>query len=243
LTHSHVWHDSFICVTCLIHTCDMTHSYAWHDSFIRLTWLIHTCDMTHKISHFNIISESQQSETFTRETWLHMWIMTHSSYQNYCDSLTLKELLSFWIPLTKWLVLWYHWRVVIHIRGRVTPHVNEWFEKKTRHVTLHVNAPCHTFFTILCLDISFVFFRRHDTTTFVARCVTWLIHMCDTTHPYVWHDSSICVTRLIHMCDTTDPFVWHDSSICVTRLIYMCDGDSRLYICIHATYMYVYTYI
>jgi len=30
-----------------IHICDMTHSYMWHDSFIYATWLIHICDMTH----------------------------------------------------------------------------------------------------------------------------------------------------------------------------------------------------
>ena len=58
MTHSYVWHDSFICVTWLIHMCDMTHSYVWHDSFmthsyvwhdsfICVTWLIHMCDMTH----------------------------------------------------------------------------------------------------------------------------------------------------------------------------------------------------
>ena len=47
MTHSFVWHDSFICVTWLIHMCDMTHSYVWHDSFICVTWLIHMCDMTH----------------------------------------------------------------------------------------------------------------------------------------------------------------------------------------------------
>jgi len=59
---SHVWHDSFICVSRLIHACDMTdayvwwfglmhisymsytscmtHSYAWHNSFLYVTWLI-----------------------------------------------------------------------------------------------------------------------------------------------------------------------------------------------------------
>ena len=47
MTHSYVRHDSFICVTWLIHMCDMTHSYVWHDSFICVTWLIHMCDMTH----------------------------------------------------------------------------------------------------------------------------------------------------------------------------------------------------
>jgi len=42
-----VWHDSFTCVTWLIHMCDMTHSHVWHDSFTCVTWLIHMCDMTH----------------------------------------------------------------------------------------------------------------------------------------------------------------------------------------------------
>jgi len=51
--------------------------------------------------------------------------------------------------------------------------------------------------------------------------VTWLIHTCDMTHSYVWHDSFICVTGLIHMCDMTHSYVWHDSFICVTCLIYM----------------------
>ena len=46
----HVWHDSFTCVTWLIHMCDMTHPYVWHDSFIRLIWLIHTCDQNEKNS-------------------------------------------------------------------------------------------------------------------------------------------------------------------------------------------------
>jgi len=33
---------------CLIlHMCDMTHSHVCHDSFICVTWLIHMCAMTH----------------------------------------------------------------------------------------------------------------------------------------------------------------------------------------------------
>jgi len=61
-----VWRDLFICVTWLIHTCDMTYSsvwhdsgqwiyssgnfihlYLWYDSFMCLIWLIRICDMTH----------------------------------------------------------------------------------------------------------------------------------------------------------------------------------------------------
>jgi len=45
MTHLFVWHASIICVTCLNYMCDMTHSYVWHASFICVTCLIHTCDM------------------------------------------------------------------------------------------------------------------------------------------------------------------------------------------------------
>jgi len=31
--------------------------------------------------------------------------------------------------------------------------------------------------------------------SFDERRVTWLIHMCDMTHPDVWHDSFMCVTH------------------------------------------------
>jgi len=45
MTHSYVCHDSFMCVQWLIHMCAMTHSYVCHDSFICVTWLIHMCDI------------------------------------------------------------------------------------------------------------------------------------------------------------------------------------------------------
>ena len=56
VTHLYMWHDSFICVTWLIHmcdmwripTCDMTHSYAGHDSFIHMSLMTCvSCDKTH----------------------------------------------------------------------------------------------------------------------------------------------------------------------------------------------------
>ena len=70
MAHSYVWHNWFICVTWLIHMCDMTHLYTWHDSFLYLTWLIHMCDMTH--SHV-------WHDPFMYVTWLiHKCDMTHS---------------------------------------------------------------------------------------------------------------------------------------------------------------------
>ena len=41
------WHDSCVCATCLIRTCDMTHLRVRHDWFVRVAWLMCMCDMTH----------------------------------------------------------------------------------------------------------------------------------------------------------------------------------------------------
>jgi len=51
VTHLHKPCDSSICVTCkrkMVYT-DLwqTHSHLWQDSFIHVTWLIHVCDMIH----------------------------------------------------------------------------------------------------------------------------------------------------------------------------------------------------
>jgi len=70
-------------------------------------------------------------------------------------------------------------------------------------------------------------FMRHD--SFI--CVTWLIHMCDMTHPYV------CDLTYAYVCDLTHVYLWgmthpyvyhdsfifmrHDSFICVTWLIHI----------------------
>jgi len=40
--HLHMWRDSFIFATLLIHTCGITHTYVWCDSFTCATWLMHT---------------------------------------------------------------------------------------------------------------------------------------------------------------------------------------------------------
>jgi len=66
------------------------------------------------------------------------------------------------------------------------------------------------------------------------------LHICISTHPYLWHDSFVCVTWLICMCDMTHPYVWHDSfvgevrggadGLCGTCLTHMCDVP-HFYVC------------
>jgi len=72
MTHSHEWHDSFMCVTWLMH--DMTHSCVWHDSCMSATRGICMCDVTHWF-----VSQ----DAFTCVTWLiHMCVLTHSYLTN-----------------------------------------------------------------------------------------------------------------------------------------------------------------
>jgi len=47
VTRSYVWHDSFICVTWLIHMC-VHHLGDVHGSFICVTWPIHLCFVRHE---------------------------------------------------------------------------------------------------------------------------------------------------------------------------------------------------
>jgi len=63
----------------------------------------------------------------------------------------------------------------------------------------------------------------HSALTRWDLCVTWLIHLCDTTHSSVWHDSTFCVTWLIYLCDMPHSSLWHDSFISVTWLNHLCD--------------------
>jgi len=64
--------------------------------------------------------------------------------------------------------------------------------------------------------------------------VTWLIHMCDVPHPYVWRDSiTLCYAPMrtlfpdrhdSFICDMTYySYGWHYSSIWVPWLTHMCD--------------------
>jgi len=46
ITHTHVWHDSFTCVTWLFHVCSMTHACMLHNLYTCVTLLFHICDMT-----------------------------------------------------------------------------------------------------------------------------------------------------------------------------------------------------
>jgi len=87
MTHSDIWHASFICMTCLrtqrrltwpIHMCDMPHSYVWHASFICVTCLIHMCDMPQSyVWHASGRNGVSHSPFICVTCLIHMCDMTH----------------------------------------------------------------------------------------------------------------------------------------------------------------------
>jgi len=69
------------CMCDMIHLSDMTHSYVWHDSFICVTWRIHMCDMTEMLlAIVNVVVVHVCHDSFTSVTcvlwFIHKWDMT-----------------------------------------------------------------------------------------------------------------------------------------------------------------------
>jgi len=85
---THVWHDSFICVTGLIYMCDMTHCYVWHGSFICVTHVTHVTAVTDSNSLHTIDTHSQR----TTHTWhtqsTRYTIDTHSNHSLYTHTMS-----------------------------------------------------------------------------------------------------------------------------------------------------------
>jgi len=159
-------------VTWLIHVCDMNHSCVWHDSFMCVTWLIHVCDMTHSCvwhdSRMCLIS------------LIHMCDMTHKGGP--------------WYDRESQVCVWHDSFIcvtwLIHMCDM--PH-----KGASRCDLTYVFAMAHSHvWRDSCICVTWLIKEHHDVISdmssygsFTFTCVTWLMHMCDVTHSYLWHDS------------------------------------------------------
>ena len=161
MTHLDVWHDSFRCVTWLIHMCDLTHSCVRHDSVVCVTWLTvtaesvvgrHCLDMTRLCVCVCVWCECG----ITRSC---VW---HDSSMCVCV----------WCECVAWLI---HVCNMTHYNGRICP---------VRSPPRHDSSTCVCETTVwndlficmtwlICVYV-YVTWVWHDS----LMCVTWLIYEC-----------------------------------------------------------------
>jgi len=168
-------------VTRLIHMCDITPLFVWHDSFICVTWLIHVWkkSLLGGVWCWSVLlslaDDCWECERVMhiRVTWLiRMCAMTHSYVRH--DSFVCVP----WRIHTCDMTHSYVWHDSF-ICATWLIHMCD-----MNHSYVFCNSfICVPWLIHMCsVTRSYV---CHD--SFV--CVTWLIHTCDMTHPYVWHDS------------------------------------------------------
>jgi len=228
-----MWHDSFICGTWLIHTCDttqlyviwrlsmsriasficdMTHSYVWHNAFICVTQHIHIWHHSGVISHINVLCHTYE------------WVMSHVNEANAPEYVT-RCLIPMWhdsfICVTRHIHMRYDASFICDMMpySYVMPHsyvtwlIHIWHMTHSYvwHNTFIRDMTPHSYVT-WCLIHTWCLIRMWlDSFTYG----TWLIHMCETTHSYEW-----VVSHNTIICDMTQSYVWHDPLICMSRVTY-----------------------
>jgi len=235
MTHSYVWHDSFICVTWLIicarrrvHMCHITHSYVWHDSCICVNdSIIHMCDMTPSyVWHDSCVCVNDSIIHMCDMTQSYVWhdscICVNDSIMHMCgyDSF---RCVAWLMHMCEWFMhntyVSYSRRDTTHAHVRYTSFICvAWLMhmgERLMHMcyTLDVTRRIHNF-SSLTWDLT----HPHKDTThpYIHTCDMshQYIHMCDMSHEYI----HMC-DRLIHIRDMTHPHKGHGLFICVTWLI------------------------
>ena len=191
MTHSCVWHDSFIrvtwlilCVTWLTHMSDMTHSCVWHDSLIRVnsfmcvTWLIHMCDMTHSsVWHNSSICLTWLIDS--RDRLIHMWhdtlnIDVDVTWHIYKYDMTLKNVWHDSFTCATLLIRVQKLGICRNWDLQKLGTCRNWESAETGNQTLFQNP------------------RSRSQQIGFSAFITWLITVYDMTYGYVRPDSCMC---------------------------------------------------
>ena len=164
MTHSYVWHDSFIYATWLIHICDKTHSYVWHDSLIYAIWLIHMCDMTHSyMRHDSFICVTRFIHMC--DTWLNRIKDLTCSFVGFISFIWGK-----WLTAT-------HCNTLQHTATHLyhTADLFVWGNYSLQHTATHCNTLQHT--ATHLYHTADLFILGNDS----SIRVVWLVNICDVT--------------------------------------------------------------
>jgi len=232
MTHSYVWHDSFIRVTWPIHMCHMTHSYVWHDSFTCVAWIVYMCDMTHSylrydpsisvhvydmthsyvvtwLMHVCDMTRSCTCDTTLSHVWhnsfTRVWRLIHTSDMTHSYVWHDSFIYATWLTHTCGTYEWVMSHIwMFHIIHSYAWRIYVWHNSFICVTWLHYIL-CVTWLIIIRICVTHM---NEWCETFIL-CVTWLIHS------YAWHIWMSHETCIIHMRDMTfHVLAW---------LIYMCD--------------------
>jgi len=194
-----------VCVTWLVHECDMTHSWVcsvsshegvgvfvvrpnntcvWHDCvcvYIYACVYMHICIHVHMYTNVYVWHDSFMSVT---------WRIHECGVSRY---------------------IWVLGRLMCSLSTRVRD-VTVWV-----YIYTYIYICIHTYmYTYVC--------AWHDCVcVYIYMYVYICIHTYRYTYMYVWSDSFMSVTWLIHECDMTRSWVRHDLFMGVTWLIHGCD--------------------
>jgi len=112
------------------------------------------------------------------------------------------------------------WLIYMHVIHRDMTHSYVWHDSSIcTYTSWHDPLICVTWLMYMHDSMTWLTDARSGSSLSMYWLnVTWLIHMFDMTHPYMWLDSQIRIQGLRSQC--TDS-MWHDSFIRVTWLMYM----------------------
>jgi len=173
----------------------MTHSYMWHDSFIWVTWLIHMCGMTH--DSFKCESWLIQS-LLSESCHIYEWVVSHFC----CGYRATSQGLLDWFEIYPISVYIYVHKCICDMGTLVTcpclvTHTNKSFHtyewvmvRNTSNVPMshiwmsHVTS-CHTYEWVMSH-----IWMRHVT------------HMNESCHSFEWVMSHIWMSHVTYMNDS-----------------------------------------
>ena len=128
MTHEYLRHDSFICVTKLLHMYDMIHTCVCHDAHIYVTRLIHMCNIPHThVWQASYIHVWHDSYTFTCVIRL-----THLFHGEGHQENGARDFADDWYICVTYLIH-VHVTCLIHVCGDMT-HTHVWYVSHTSSV-------------------------------------------------------------------------------------------------------------
>ena len=163
----------------------MTHSHVWNDSWLIYLWLIYLCDMTNNDA--NKLIEWFRKKTFR---WIEIKSVEYSEVEdqrkNSMEQIRLN--LSHKARVYMWWTHSYVWHDSIHMWQNLL-----WCRQQERRRWVWLNFLAFTPRWVRGHDPFIrVMLPIHMSDAFI--CVTWLMHIYDMTHSYMWHDSLIDAT-------------------------------------------------